>query len=165
MIRGGKVPLPNISNSKNIASSCEPDRGVNSTLLPQVDNTSVQTDPELSDAICQTFVKPTKFVVNPFSVDDCAEVVGSSFTSTKYTQTVSTIRKTSLEKIVSNPHPDIVQEALSKKKEKKHQLSQIQKAIRWANSDKKEALQKYKSVNPIELPCETHQVCSKSFFS
>ena len=73
-------------------------------------------------AICHTFVKPTKFVVNPFSVDDCAEVVGSSFTSTKYTQTVSTIRKTSLEKIVSNPHPDIVQEVLSKKKEKKPQL-------------------------------------------
>ena len=67
-------------------------------------------------------MKPSKFVVNPFSVDDCAEVVGSSLTSTKYTQTVSTIRKTSWEKIMSNPHPDIVQEALSKKKEKKPQL-------------------------------------------
>ena len=94
-------------------------------------------------------VKPTKFVVNPFSVDDFAEVVGSGFTSTKYTQTVSTIRKTSWEKIVSNPHPDIVQEALSKKKEKKPQLSQEQKAIRLANSDKREALQKYKSVNLV----------------
>ena len=44
VIRGGKVPLPNISNSKNIASSFEPDRGVNSTLyviLTQVDTTSV----------------------------------------------------------------------------------------------------------------------------
>ena len=60
---------------------------------------------------------------------------------------------------------DIVQEALSKKKEKKLQLSQEQKAISRANSDKREALQKYKSVNPIELPCETHQVCGKSFFS
>ena len=97
-------------------------------------------------------------VVNPFSVDDCAEVVGSSFTSTKYTQTVSTIRKTCLEKIMSNPHPDIVQEALSKKNEKKPQLSQLQRAIRWDNSDKKEALQKYKSVNPIELPCDESEL-------
>ena len=97
-------------------------------------------------------------MVNPFSVDDFAEVVGSGFTSTKYTQTVSTIRKTSWGKIVSNPHPDIVQEALSKKKEKIPQLSQLQKAIRWDNSDKKDALQKYKSVNHIELPFDESEL-------
>ena len=35
----------------------------------------------------------------------------------------------------------------------KAKLSAHQKAVRWFECDKKEALQRYKSVNPIELPC------------
>ena len=144
--RRESVPIPSVSNSKSIASSCEPDRGVRSTLyviLPQVNTISVQTGPELFDAACQTSVKSIRFVVSPFPVDNCAEVVNSGSSSTRFTQTVSVIRNTSWEKIVSNPHPDIVQEVLSKGKKKKTQLTQLQKAIRWKYSDKKEALKKY----------------------
>ena len=45
-----------------------------------------------------------------------------------------------------------MQEVLSKGKRKKTQLTELQKAIRWRGCDKKGALQKYKSLDPIELP-------------
>ena len=35
-----------------------------------------------------------------------------------------------------------------------------QKAVRWWDCDKKEALQKYKSVEPIELPCNEDELTS-----
>ena len=46
-----------------------------------------------------------------------------------------------------------MQEVLSKRKKKKTQLTVLQKAVRWWGCEKKEALQKYKSIDPIELPC------------
>ena len=77
---------------------------------------------------------------SPFPVDDCAEVAKSGSTATRFTQTVTVIRNTSWQKIISNPHPDTVQE------------------IRWWDCEKKEALQNYKSVEPIELPCNEDEL-------
>ena len=128
--------------------------------MPQQNNVSIQTSLELFDAGCQTRTKPIRFLGAPFQVDDCEEVAKSGSTATRFTQTVTVIRNTSWQKIISNPHPDTVQEILSKKKVRKPQLSVHQKAVRWWDCDKKEALQKYKSVEPIELPCNEDELTS-----
>ena len=105
--RGG-VPLTSVSKTTSIT---EIDSNTSTIFalhifLPQQNNTSVQTGPELFDAACQTNVKSNRFVGSPFPVDDCAEVANPGSTSTRFTQTVTVIRNTNWQKIISNPHPD-----------------------------------------------------------
>ena len=106
-------------------------------ILPQQNNVSIQTSPELFDAGCQTRTKPIRFLGAPFQVNVCEEVAKSGSTATRFTQTVTVIRNTSWQKIISNPHPDTVQEILSKKKVRKPQLSVHQKAVRWWDCDRR----------------------------
>ena len=40
----------------------------------------------------------------------------------------------------------------------KAKLTACQKAVRWFECDKKDALQRYKSVIPIELPCDINSL-------
>jgi hypothetical protein len=98
-----------------VITDIEPDTVVIPALyiiLPQQNTVSIQTSPELFDAACQTKTKPIRFVGSPFPVDDCAEVAKSGSTATRFTQTVTVIHNTSWQKIISNPH----QEILSKKR-------------------------------------------------
>ena len=63
---------------------------------------SVQTNPEQFDAGNQTKAKAVRFVGAQFQVDDCEEDCRSDLTSTRYTQTITVIRNTSWQKIISN---------------------------------------------------------------
>ena len=91
-----------------IATKMESNTVVNPVLhiiLPQQNNMSVQNSPEQLDADCQTKAKAVRYVGAQFQVDDCEEVSKSDSTTTRFTQTVTVIRNTSWQKIISNPHP------------------------------------------------------------
>ena len=102
-------------------------------ILPADDGISVQKSQELLNVSCQTNF-PFKYLVSSSSPeDDCGEIESDDVRSKKYTQTVSMLQAgRSFDTLVSNPHPDIVQDVLSsKKRKKKTQLSPYQKAVIW----------------------------------
>jgi hypothetical protein len=53
--------------------------------------------------------------------------------------------------IVSNPHTSLIQDVLSKKKTN---LTSYEKAVRWKNCGKRNALLEYRTLEPIVLSCD-----------
>ena len=58
-------------------------------------------------------------------------------------------------KLVSNPHPDIIQDVLSNKvKKRKTKLTPYQRAIVWEKSGLKNVFGLYRSPDSLVLPCD-----------
>ena len=65
--------------------------------------------------------------------------------------------------IVSNPHISLVQEVLSKGKKKKTKLTGRERAVKWDNCGRRKVLQKYRSLEPIVLPCNISELPNDIF--
>ena len=100
---------------------------------------------------------PYKYLLSSSSSeDDCGLIESCDVGSTKYTQTVSVLEVgRSNDTLVSNPHPDIIQDVLSsKKKKRKTKLTPYQKSVIWENSELTNVFGLYRSPDSIVLPCD-----------
>jgi hypothetical protein len=112
----------------------------------------IQTIPEPTGVSCQTTFNCKRLVTSSFPENDCLEVENDGVTSTKFTQTVSVMNKApGREVIVSNPHPSLIQDVLSKRKTN---LTNFEQAVRWRDCGKRRVLQDYKTSEPIVLSCD-----------
>ena len=124
---------------------------VSCVVQPEKVIISTQTIPQSTSVSCQTTFNCKRLVSSLSPVDDCIEVENNGVTSTKFTQTVSVMNVAKgRERIVSNPHPSLIQDVLSKKKPN---LTAHQMAVRWRDCGKRKTLQDYRSLEPIVLPC------------
>jgi hypothetical protein len=140
-----------ISSTKSVAISV-PLVPISCVMLPENDIIPIQTIPEPTGVSCQTTFNCKRLVTSLSPEDDCLEVENDGVTSTKFTQTVSVMNKAKgREVIVSNPHPSLIQDVLSKKKTN---LTNFEKAVRWRDCGKRRVLQDYKTLEPIVLSCD-----------
>jgi hypothetical protein len=137
-----------ISSTKSVVISV-PLVPITCVMLPE---NGIQTIPEPTGVSCQTTFNCKRLVTSLSPEDDCLEVENDGVTSTKFTQTVSVMNKAKgREVIVSNPHPSLIQDVLSKKKTN---LTNFEKAVRWRDCGKRRVLQDYKTLEPIVLSCD-----------
>jgi hypothetical protein len=140
-----------ISSTKSVANS-GPLVPISCVILPENDIIPIQTIPEPTGVSCQTTFNCKRLVTSLSPEDDCLEVENDGVTSTKFTQTVSVMNiAKGREVIVSNPHPSLIQDVLSRKKTN---LTSFEKAVRWDNCGKRKVLRDYRTLEPIVLSCD-----------
>jgi hypothetical protein len=105
---------------------------------------------------CQTDF-PYKYMLSSSSPkDDSGLIESCDVGSTRYTQTVSVLEvERSNDTLVSNPHPDIIQDVLSNKvKKRKTKLASYQKGVILEKSGLKNVFGLYRSPDSIVLICD-----------